>query len=86
MSYVLRFDEVAIEYLEKLPKVVTKRIFAKLEQAKENPNRYFIRLTNMKEYKLRVGDYRVIADIDDGAITIFVLHVDHRKRVHKRFS
>lgn len=35
-------------------------------------------------YKLRVGDHRVIIDIDWNAKTIFVLLVGHRKKIYKK--
>ncbi len=35
-------------------------------------------------YKLRVGDYHVIIDVDLKNEVLFVLLVDHRKKVYKR--
>tara|TARA_Y100000310_G_C20357716_1_gene657486 strand:+ start:632 stop:757 length:126 start_codon:yes stop_codon:yes gene_type:complete len=40
-------------------------------------------LVGDKAYRLRVGDYRVIADIDNGKLIILVLKVLHRKKVYK---
>ncbi len=40
------------------------------------------RLGNFWRY--RVGDYRVIADIDDALILVLVVHIDHRKQVYRR--
>ena len=82
--YKLIFDEEAIKFLDKLPKDVSKRIFNKIQQTKEDPHRYFEKLTNGKEYKLRVGDYRVIADINDSKITIYVILIGHRKNIYKK--
>lgn len=82
--YTLVFDEEAITFLNKLPKHVSKRIFNKIQETKENPRRYFERLTNHSAYKLRVGDYRVIADINDSEITIYIILVGHRKNVYKK--
>jgi len=80
----LVFDEKALNYLEKLPKDISKRIFKKLQDTKENPLRYFERLTNREEYKLRVGDYRVIAEMENNKLLILVLNIDHRSKVYKR--
>ena len=82
--YELVFDENVICVLEKLPAKIAYRIFKKLQAAKTDPHRYFVRLKNRSEYKLRVGDYRVIADIEDGMLKILVLYVGHRKNVYKR--
>ena len=76
-----QFDEEAIKFLEKLPKDLRKRIFEKVISTKENPFHFFERLTGRKEYKLRVGDYRVIAEIDE---IIRIVLIGHRKNVYRR--
>jgi mRNA interferase RelE/StbE len=82
--YSVIYDEEAIENLEKLDKKIRKRIFEKITSTKENPVRYFERLTGRAEYKSRVGDFRVIAEIDEKAKRITILFVDHRKNVYKK--
>jgi mRNA interferase RelE/StbE len=66
--YKVIFDDKAIEFLEKIDKKNRKRIFNKIMSTKENPFHYFEKLTSKEYYKLRVGDYRVIADIDKNEI------------------
>lgn len=83
MSHKLHFDQKAIKQLEKLPKEITQRIIKKLQEAKHNPHRFFEELTNIDAQKLRVGEYRVIADITQEHI--IVLFVAHRKNVYKRY-
>lgn len=83
LVYELIFDRDVIKYLEKLPKTISKRIFQKIQETKINPHRYFIKLTGRTEYKLRVGDYRIIADIDDNKIIIYVLEANHRSQIYK---
>jgi len=46
---------------------------------KINPFHYFERLAGRNEYKLRVGDYRVIAEIGDN---IHIILIGHRKNVY----
>lgn len=77
------FDEEAIKFLNKLPKEVKERIFNKIISTKENPFHFFERLAGRTDYKLRVGDYRVIADVDEGNRTIKVMVIGHRKNVYK---
>jgi len=83
MSYQLIFDDNALGSLEKLPPLIKERIFKKLQSAKENPFHFFIRLEGRSDYKLRVGDYRIIADISEKEIQILVLYVGHRKNIYK---
>ena len=84
MSYKLIFDENASVQLEKLPFVVKARIFKKLQMAKENPFHFFEKLEGRPEFKLRVGDYRIIADINNQEISILVVYVGHRRNVYSR--
>jgi mRNA interferase RelE/StbE len=84
MSYKLIFDEKAIDFLEKAPKLNKERIFKKLQRSKENPYHFFEKLEGRPEFKLRVGDYRIIADISDKEIRILVLQIGHRKNIYKK--
>jgi mRNA interferase RelE/StbE len=83
MNYELRFDEKAISFLEKLPVSIRQRIFSKLLRAKQEPHHFFQRLEGRADYKLRVGDYRVIAEIDDANHIIHVTLAGHRKNVYE---
>ena len=80
--YNLILDEEAIEFLNKLEKPIKERIFNKLVLAKENPLRFFERLAGRSDYKLRVGDYRIIAEIDISDKKIMVVLIGHRKNVY----
>lgn len=82
--YELRFDKKFLSSLKKLPSDIQQRAISKLRSAADNPHRLFIRLTNSDLYKLRVGDYRILATIDDGILEILVLSVKYRKRVYKQ--
>lgn len=81
--YEMIFDEEAIDFLNKLPKELKERIYDKAMSAKENPSHFFERLEGRRDYKLRVGDYRVIADIDPSSKTIEVTFIGHRKNIYK---
>ena len=78
------FDDKAIEFLEKLDKISRERIFNKIMSTKEDPFHYFEKLTKSKFYKLRVGNYRIIADIDENEIEILVLLIGHRKNIYDK--
>lgn len=84
--YEVIFDEEAIEFLNKLPKDVKERIYNKVISTKENPFHFFERLTGRTDYKLRIGDYRAIADIDSGNKTIKVTTIGHRKNIYKNID
>lgn len=40
---------------------------------------------NLKEYwRYRVGDYRIIADINDSQVKILIIDIGHRKSIYKK--
>ncbi len=81
--FEVTFSPKAHRQLKKLPKLVIERIVAALERARIRPEEHFERLVGEALYKLRVGDYRIIADIVHGQLNILVLEVDHRRRIYK---
>jgi len=82
--YDVTLSPKARRQLKKLPKMTAERVVAALERARIRPEQNFERLVGDSLYKLRVGDYRVIAEIVHNELHILVLEVDHRKRVYKK--
>ena len=82
--FELIFDKKAGEELEKLPQEIRERIFNKLIQAKQDPLHFFVRLESRPEYKLRVGDYRVIVGINPKYKKIVVVKIGHRKNIYEK--
>jgi len=79
----IEYSAEALRDLHKLEKSAVRRIIKKLEQAAQNPNRYFERLVGYEDYKLRIGDYRVIALLLHGKQIIYVEKIGHRKKIYK---
>lgn len=77
-------DPKAAKELEKLPNKVSHRLFKKVQESKSNPQFYWIKLIDREDYKLRVGDYRALADIYSKQKTIHVTKVGHRKDIYKK--
>lgn len=82
--YNVIYDKKSIDFLNGLDGKRKERIFKKITSAKEKPHHYFEKLKNRDEYKLRIGDYRVIADIDDNSKIIKILIIMHRKNIYKK--
>lgn len=75
------FDRKAIEFLNKLPKEIRKRIYNKIISTKDNPFHFYEKLKGRNEYKLRIGDYRAIVDISKERIEVLI--IGHRKNIYK---
>ena len=50
---------------------------------KKRPHRFYVRLVGRSEYKLRVGDYRVIADIEENSRVIIIRSLGPRKNIYR---
>ncbi|MCI6549228.1 MAG: type II toxin-antitoxin system RelE/ParE family toxin [Coriobacteriaceae bacterium] len=74
--------------MRKLDKQVAKRITAKLREVSQldDPRSMGKGLTGNLAglWRYRAGDYRIICDIEDGALLILVVDVAHRREVYKR--
>jgi len=82
--YKIIFEKRALHDLQKLESQIKERIWNKLQDCKEDPFRFFEKLKEMEGFKLRVGDYRVIADIFRDKEVIIILKVGHRKNIYER--
>jgi len=83
--YEITFDKKALEFLNNIEHKNKSRVFKKIISTKEKPFRYFEKLKKRNEYKLRIGNYRVIADINEKSKKIEILLIGHRKNIYKNF-
>lgn len=84
MSYSLEFSAKSLKQLRKLSNETRRRIIATLKRCRVRPYPHVKRLVGSPYYRLRVGEYRVILNIIGGRLVIFVVEIDHRKRIYKR--
>ena len=82
MSLDIEWDQKAFKFLDKLQKDIAERILDKLEAVKEDPFRYLEHYEG-EGYKLRIGDYRMLVDVDFGKEIIIIQVFDKRGRVYK---
>jgi mRNA interferase RelE/StbE len=81
--YELVYSPEALRQLEKLDRNAAERIMAVLERLRIRPESCDIKkLVGMRGYRLRVGDYRVIFDMERERLAILVLKVGHRKNIY----
>jgi len=80
--YEIIFSEKAKKQLEKLERSIQERIIQSLERIRIRPEAFVTKLVGDPAYKFRVGDYRIILDVDRGKLLILVIKVGHRKSVY----
>ncbi len=59
-----------------------EKIISALERIRIRPEIFITKLVGDPGYKLRVGDYRIIMDIDRNELLILVIKVGHRKNIY----
>lgn len=87
MAWQIRFKENLNKKLKHIDKTALKTIFSALKELEtiENPRTKGKALQgNLKKYwRYRVGDYRIICDIQDKEIVILVIDIGHRKDIYQ---
>jgi mRNA interferase RelE/StbE len=83
MGYKLLYTKSAVKDIQKLDAVARKRLKSKLEAYAKNPLVYAKKLTDFSlgTYRWRIGNYRIIFDIDGENIVI--LRVRHRREIYR---
>ncbi|MGB3495911.1 MAG: type II toxin-antitoxin system RelE/ParE family toxin [Elainellaceae cyanobacterium] len=85
MSYQVLIVPAAQRQLKKLPVTVQQNVVDQIERLADNP-----RPANCKklkgrdnQYRVRLGNYRIIYTVEDDVLTIRVIKVGHRRDVYE---
>lgn len=85
MAWNVRFAAGAEKTLVKLDPPVARRVVRKLEEiARGDPRRVGEALQgDERAWRYRVGDWRLICDLDDATQTLSVVRIGHRSDVYR---
>ena len=86
MNYGVRLSPQATKFLEKLDGHLSDRIKGKLRKIKNKPFRYLESYVGDDFFKLRIGEYRAIIDVNKENKLVIVRYLNHRRKVYKRFG
>lgn len=82
MEYTIVFRPKAIKDLESIDQQIAARIVRKIQEMAKDLRGDIKRLTNFTpEYRLRVGDWRVLFEVNGNVITIY--RVIHRSKAYE---
>ncbi len=82
MRYDVRFKPRAIKDIEGLPSRIKGRVLARIEEMSDDLKGDVKRLTNFTpEYRLRVGNFRVLFEIERE--TIIIYRIRHRREAYR---
>jgi mRNA interferase RelE/StbE len=82
MTYQVIWSQRSKNDIESFDNKLRDRIITKVESIKEQPFNYVKHLVGVPLYSLRIGDYRVIMDIKNKQMLIFIIKIGHRKKVY----
>ena len=82
MSWEIIWHSKAAKVVENVPSSLAQRIFDKIDEVAENPFRYLEHFEG-EGYKLRIGDYRAIIDVDFQNKVLKIRLFDKRGRVYE---
>ena len=84
MIFEIKFSNKSTKFIRNLSNNIQARIKKKFIEISENPFRYLEHFEGENFYKLRIGDYRSLIDVDFEKKILFVRVVDKRGRICKR--
>jgi len=86
MKYHILFTNQAQKAAKKLPKNIWYRIKKQILQLQINPrpNNCKKLINSLNYYRIRIGNYRVIYEIQDTVRIIFIIRIAHRKDIYRK--
>ena len=88
MIYELKYEARAVKQIKKLDPATRNLIKSWIEKNllnTDNPRQHGKGLTgSLSQYwRYRVGDYRILAEINDAEIIIIIVEVGHRRDIYR---
>jgi mRNA interferase RelE/StbE len=85
LAWTARFTAAAEKQLSKLDRPIQRRILAFLEELVQGDPRSSGKALrgDAHAWRYRVGDYRVICDLVDEQMVVYVIRLGHRREVYR---
>lgn len=85
MAYRIEFKPSAGKALAALPKPTQKRLLGRIEGLKDNPTpEGSKKLKGLEDlYRIRIGDYRVVYEVQGDVLLVLVVRIGHRRDVYR---
>ena len=83
--YEVEFNKQAIKDLKRIPKNYATLIFEKIKILAKDPSNKALNIKKLKGiegYRLRVGEYRVIYEIENNRLIINIIKIQSRGSVY----
>jgi len=86
MAYAIIVKPSAKRELSRLPREVQRRIAERIDELARSPRPPGAETYRGRQhsYRTRVGDYRIVYEVDDSRAEVWVFLIGHRKDVYRR--
>jgi len=84
MVYRLEFSPRAVRDFRNLTTTVQRQLAPHIDALTEIPRPPGVKKLSGDTHRIRVGDYRIIYDINDQALCILVLRISNRREAYRR--
>lgn len=83
--YTLLIKRSAERDLRRLPRVILQRVNKKILALRDDPRPPGVRklIGDLEGWRVRVGDYRIVYQIDDDEQTVTIVRVKHRREAYR---
>ncbi len=84
-SFSIEFKPSVQKDFRRLPKLAVERVFKRIDKLKSEPFPHGVEKLEGadKLYRIRVGEYRIIYQVETQVHTITILYVRHRRDVYR---
>lgn len=83
-KYKLKIKKSAQKEMRSMPKKDLKKIIKGIEELASDPRGHHCKkLSNDEKYRKRVGSYRILYEIVDDILFIYIVRVAHRREVYR---
>jgi len=86
VAYAVFLKPAALRELRKLPEDIRRRVAARFDALVGDPRPAGVeRLQGEADlYRVRVGDYRIVYQVESKALVVLVVRIGHRRDVYRR--
>ena len=83
--YVIELDRSVVKQLHRLPRTLVERIAKAIDGLRTNPRPIGCkRLVGFDQvYRLRVGDWRIVYEVQDQQLIVLVIEIDARGSAYR---
>ena len=82
MAYTVIWTAKSLKGLKQLPRKNALKIVTFVEKIRDDPRTHLQQLQGSPYFKLRVGKYRVIVDLEKEAMIVYIMKVGKRGNVY----